>query len=87
MFKDCLEENRYALSVQGLARMQSSDFAVQKLKPCSALFACCNLSVHACCTDGNASELVTLEELRLRNRIKCKFISLIFKVVELKSEM
>ena len=28
MFKDCLKENRYALSVQGLARMQSSDFAV-----------------------------------------------------------
>ena len=91
MFKDCLEENRYALSVQGLERMKSSDFAVllaSRLKPCSALFACCNLSVHVCCTDGNASELVTLhvEELRLRNRIKCKFISLIFKVVELKSE-
>ena len=87
MFKDCLEENRYALSVQGLARMQSSDFAVLSVgKSISALFACCNLSVHACCTDGNASELVTLEELRLRNRIKCKFISLIFKVGELKSE-
>ena len=42
MFKDCLEEDRYVLSVQGLARMQSSDFAVlvglasNRLKPCSA---------------------------------------------------